>query len=318
MAIKPLHIAFQMDPMEEVNIKGDSTFALMHEAQERGHSLYHYLPDDLTFVDGVITAYAHPVTVQYEEGNHFTFGDPVILNLRSDIDVIQMRQDPPFDMHYITLTHLLELLGDDTLVVNNPAHVRNAPEKLFVTMFPDLMPPTMITRRLEDIEAFRAEHGEIIVKPLYGMGGAGVFHLREDDSNIHSLTELFFSTSREQLIIQKFLPEVKNGDKRIILVDGEFAGALNRIPADGEVRSNLAAGGRAAQTALTPREIEICDRLRPELKKRGMMFVGIDVIGDYLSEINVTSPTGIMAIKEFDGINVAAITWAAIEAKLEN
>lgn len=312
----PLRVAFQMDPMDGLNLKGDSTFALMAEAQDRGHQLYHILPDDVTYEDGRVMAFAHPVTVQYEDGNHYAFGEGVRLDLRTDIDVIQMRQDPPFDMHYITLTHLLELISDETLVINNPREVRNAPEKLFVTMFQDLMPPTMITRRLADMEAFRQKHGDIIIKPLYGMGGLGVFHLRPDDSNIHSLAELFQASSREQLIVQKFLPEVKAGDKRIILVDGEVAGAINRIPADGEVRSNLAVGGRAVKTDLTDRELEICERLKPELKKRGLIFVGIDVIGKYLTEINVTSPTGLMGIKDFNGINVAAMIWDAAEEKV--
>lgn len=313
---KSLTIAFQMDPMETIKIKGDSTFALMVEAQSRGHTLLHMAPDDVTYVAGDVLAHVRPVTVRYEQGNHFTFGPAKQVNLRSDVDVIQMRQDPPFDMHYITLTHLLELVSDQTLVVNNPREVRNAPEKLFVTDYQDLMPPTMITRNLADIESFRATYGDIIVKPLYGMGGAGVFHLRPEDSNLHSLTELFFASSREQLVVQKFLPEVKKGDKRIILVDGEVAGAINRIPAVGEVRSNLAVGGRAAKTDLTAREMEICERLKPELKRRGLIFVGIDVIGDYLTEINVTSPTGLMGIKEFNGTNVAALIWDAIEAKL--
>lgn len=312
----PLRIAFQMDPMQSINIKGDSTFALMVEAASRGHQLFHMLPDNVTYAEGRVLARVHPVTVQYEQGNHYKLGEEIQIDLAKDVDVIQMRQDPPFDMHYITLTHLLELISKDTLVVNNPREVRNAPEKLFVTDFHDLMPPTMITRNLRDMEDFRAKYGDIIVKPLYGMGGAGVFHLRPEDSNIHSLTELFFSASREQLMVQKFLPEVKKGDKRIILVDGEVAGAINRIPAEGEVRSNLAVGGRAAKTELTARELEICERLKPELKKRGLIFVGIDVIGDWLTEINVTSPTGLMGIKDFNGTNVAAMIWDAVESKL--
>ncbi|WND03644.1 glutathione synthase [Temperatibacter marinus] len=311
-----LNIAFQMDPMDGLNLAGDSTFALMEEAQSRGHTLYHYLPDALTYEEGKVTAHAHPVTVRYEEGDHYTFGDPIRLDLAQDVDVIQMRQDPPFDMHYITITHLLELIADQTLVINNPVEVRNAPEKLFVTQYRDLMPATMITRHVGDIEAFRKKYGDIIVKPLYGMGGAGVFHLRPEDSNLHSLTELFFASSREQLIAQQFLPEVKYGDKRIILVDGEVAGAINRIPAEGEVRSNLAVGGRAAKTGLTDREREICERLKPELQRRGLLFVGIDVIGDYLTEINVTSPTGLMGIKDFEGVNVAGMIWDAVESKV--
>lgn len=315
MVDSTLKVAFQMDPMETVNIDGDSTFVLMLEAQSRGYELWHYLVDDLSYRDGKVTAFARPVTVQREQGNHFKFGEAVVIDL-ADIDVVWMRQDPPFDMAYITATHLLELIHPKTLVVNNPAEVRNAPEKLFVTKFLDLMPPTLITRREEDIRAFRSDHGDIIVKPLYGNGGAGVFHLKEGDSNLGSLMEMFLAASREPVMVQRFLPEVVQGDKRIILIDGEAVGAINRVPADGEIRSNLVAGGTAVQSSLTPREQEICARLKPELKERGLVFVGIDVIGDWLTEINVTSPTGLQAVNKFDGVSLEASIWDALEAKL--
>ncbi len=315
MVNTPLKVAFQMDPMETVNINGDSTFVLMLEAQKRGYELWHYLVNDLSYRDGNVTALARPVTVRREPGNHFDFGEAVVIDL-ADVDIVWMRQDPPFDMAYITATHLLELIHPKTLVVNNPAEVRNAPEKLFVTKFLDLMPPTLITRREDDIRAFRADHGDIIVKPLYGNGGAGVFHLKEDDSNLGSLMEMFLEASREPVMVQRFLSEVVQGDKRIILIDGEAVGAINRIPADGEIRSNLVAGGTAVQSSLTPREQEICARLKPELKKRGLVFVGIDVIGDWLTEINVTSPTGLQAVNKFDGVSLEASIWDALEAKL--
>lgn len=316
MVTTSLKVAFQMDPMETLNIDGDSTFVLMLEAQSRGYELWHYLVDDLSYRDGKVTALARPVTVRREHGNHFDFGEEKIIDLSQDIDVVWMRQDPPFDMAYITATHLLELIHPETLVVNNPAEVRNAPEKLFVTKFLDLMPPTMITRREDDVKAFRAEHGDIIVKPLYGNGGAGVFHLKDNDSNLGSLMEMFLAASREPVMVQRFLPEVVQGDKRIILVDGEAVGAINRVPAEGEIRSNLVAGGTAVQSTLTPREQEICERLKPELKKRGLIFVGIDVIGDWLTEINVTSPTGLQSVNKFDGVSLEASIWDAIEAKL--
>lgn len=315
MAINSLKVAVQMDPMETVNINGDSTFVLMLEAQERGHKLWHYLVDDLTYDEGQVRTKARPVTVRREEGNHFTFGTEETINL-SDMDVVLMRQDPPFDMAYITATHLLDLVHPDTLVVNNPTEVRNAPEKLFVTQFLDLMPPTMITRREDEVKAFREKHGEIIIKPLFGNGGAGVFHLRENDSNLGSLMEMFLGLNREPIMVQKFLPDVVGGDKRIVLIDGEPAGAVNRIPAKGEIRSNLVAGGAAAKSILTEREQEICARLGPELKKRGLIFVGIDVIGDWLTEINVTSPTGLQSINAFDGVKLEADIWKAIEGKV--
>lgn len=316
MAAANLHVAFQMDPMEGINIEGDSTFVLMLEAQARGYTLWHYLAEDLSYKDGAVYAAARKVSVKREKGNHFkVLSDAVNLNLR-DVDVIWMRQDPPFDMSYITATHLLDLIADDTLVLNNPAEVRNAPEKLFVAQFKSLMPPTLITRSENEVKLFRAEHGEIIVKPLYGNGGAGVFHLKAEDSNLGSLMEMFLESSREPVMVQKFLPEVRQGDKRIILIDGEAVGAINRVPAAGEVRSNLVAGGTAVHSSLTPREQEICDTIGPDLKKRGLTFVGIDVIGDWLTEINVTSPTGLQSINKFDGVKLEARIWDAVESKL--
>ncbi len=316
MVSADLHVAFQMDPMEGVNIDGDSTFVLMLEAQARGYTLWHYLAEDLSYKDGDVYAAARKVSVRREKGNHFeVLSDDVNLNLRN-VDVIWMRQDPPFDMSYITATHLLDLIADETLVMNNPAEVRNAPEKLFVAKFKNLMPPTLITRSEDEVKAFRTEHGEIIVKPLYGNGGAGVFHLRADDSNLGSLMEMFLEGSREPVMVQKFLPEVRRGDKRIILIDGDAVGAINRVPADGEVRSNLVAGGKAVRSSMTEREREICDTIGPDLKTRGLTFVGIDVIGDWLTEINVTSPTGLQSINQFDGVKLEAQIWDAVENKL--
>jgi len=316
MVSTDLQVAFQMDPLEDVNIDGDSTFVLMLEAQARGYTLWHYLAEDLSYKDGEVYATARKVEVHRERGNHFKcLSDDVTLNLRK-VDVIWMRQDPPFDMAYITATHLLDLIEDDTLVMNNPAEVRNAPEKLFVAKFKSLMPPTLITRSEDEVKSFRAEHGEIIVKPLYGNGGVGVFHLKADDSNLGSLMEMFLESSREPVMVQKFLPEVRLGDKRIILIDGEAVGAINRVPADGEVRSNLVAGGTAVRSSLTEREQEICDTIGPDLKKRGLTFVGIDVIGDWLTEINVTSPTGLQAVNQFDGVTLEAQIWDAVEKKL--
>jgi len=315
MLERPLKVAFQMDIMQTVNIDGDSTFVLMLEAQKRGYELWHYLVEDLSYQDGCVTAAARPVSVQRKHGDHYEFGAEKTLDLRK-VDVIWMRQDPPFDMAYITATHLLDLIADDTLVLNNPAEVRNAPEKLFVTRFQDLMPATLITRREDEVRAFREKHGDIIVKPLYGNGGAGVFHLRKDDSNLSSLMEMFLEASAEPVMVQEFLPEVVRGDKRIILVNGEAVGAVNRVPATGEIRSNLVAGGAAEPSRLTEREQEICDRLKPELKKRGLLFVGIDVIGDWLTEINVTSPTGLQAINRFDGVKLESTIWDAVEVAL--
>ena len=310
----PLAVAVQMDPIDSIDISGDSTFALMLEAQRRGHSLFYYLPRTLAFRDGLVSASGHSVTVRDQKGDHFSLGDAARVDL-STMDVVLMRQDPPFDMGYITLTHLLEHIHPKTLVVNDPAQVRNAPEKLFVTGFKGLMPETLITRDAGELTAFRRDHGDIILKPLYGNGGAGVFRLTETDQNFASLLELFLQSFREPFIAQRYLPEVRNGDKRIILVDGVPVGAINRVPALGEVRSNMHVGGTPMPTELTPREREICAAIGPELKARGLLFTGIDVIGDWLTEINVTSPTGIRQVKRFGGADIAALIWDAIEAK---
>ncbi|HEV2747508.1 MAG TPA: glutathione synthase [Allosphingosinicella sp.] len=310
-----LRVAVQMDPLEGINIAGDSTFAIMLSAQARGHRLFHYQAADLSYRDGRVTAPAHPVTVRRTESDHFSFGEPAMLDLAEDIDVVLMRQDPPFDLAYITATHLLERIHPRTLVVNDPAAVRNAPEKLFVLDYAEFMPPTLVTRRLEEARAFHAEHGEVVVKPLYGNAGAAVFHVGRGDANLPALTELFGRVWREPFMVQAFLPDVAQGDKRIVLIDGKATGAINRLPKQGEIRSNLAAGGRAEPSGLTPREREICDRLGPELARRGLLFVGIDVIGGYLTEINVTSPTGIVAIDRFDGTDTPAMIWDAIEAR---
>lgn len=311
-----LRIAIQMDPVGPIDIMGDSSFALGLEAQARGHTLFHYLPTALTYDRGKVTAAAHPMELRREAGNHFTFGEPRVLDLRSDVDVILMRQDPPFDMGYITATHILEHVHPETLVVNDPAHVRNAPEKLLVTHFHHLMPETMITRDRAAIREFRKEFGDIIIKPLYGNGGAGVFHLRPDDSNLNSLMEMFEMQSREPVMVQRYMPEVRKGDKRIILVDGKAVGAINRVPADGETRSNMHVGGRPDKSGITPAEHKICEEIGPMLKERGLIFVGIDVIGDRLTEINVTSPTGIQEIDRYDGSNLAGLVWDAIEGRL--
>lgn len=310
-----LRVAVQMDPLETINLGGDSTFAVMLSAQARGHRLWHYLPSDLSYREGRVIARARPVTVQRVEGDHHRFGDWCELDLAEDVDVVLMRQDPPFDMAYITATHLLEMVQDRTLVVNDPAAVRNAPEKLFVLAFDDLMPPTLITRRLDEAMAFRAKHGEIVVKPLYGNAGAAVFHIGEKDANLSALVELFGHVWREPFMVQRYLPEVSLGDKRIVLVDGEPVGAINRLPRAGEIRSNLAAGGRAEATDLSPREQEICARIGPELARRGLVFVGIDVIAGHLTEINVTSPTGIVAIDRYNGTDTPARIWEAIERR---
>jgi glutathione synthase len=311
-----LTVAVQMDPIERVNIAGDSSFALMLKAQERGYTLYHYLADQLSWRDGRVIAHARSVSVRNVAGDHYTLGEARNLDLGSDVDVVLMRQDPPFDIGYITATHLLEMLDGETLVVNNPREVRNAPEKLFVTQFADLMPPTLITRRLEEVLAFRRRYGAIVVKPLHGNAGAAVFKLGEDDGNLPALVELFSNVWREPFMVQRFLPKVSDGDKRIVLVDGEIAGAINRLPKAGEIRSNLAAGGNAAKTQLTAREEEICARLGPELKRRGLLFVGIDVIDGNLTEINVTSPTGIVAIDRFNGTDTPGMIWDAILKRL--
>ena len=309
-----LTVAIQMDPIEKIDIGGDSTFALALEAQARGHSLLYYGPRDLTFREGLVTARVRSLTVRNVKGDHFTLGAPAV-HVLSRVDVVLMRQDPPFDMAYITATHILEKLQPKTLVVNDPFHVRNAPEKLFVTMFKDLMPPTLITTDREEIRSFRSEHHDIILKPLYGNGGAGVFRVKGDDENLAALLEMFTQFYREPVIVQRYVPEVRQGDKRILLVDGEFAGAINRVPAKGEARSNMHVGGRAEATTLTPREQEICAALSPELKSRGLVFTGIDVIGSYLTEINVTSPTGIQEVKRFGGPDAAKLVWDAIERR---
>ncbi len=312
-----LTIAVQMDPLETINISGDSTFALMLKAQERGHRLFHYLADAMTWHDGRLTADAHPVKVQPVAEDHFRLGDRTSIDLGSDADVILMRQDPPFDLGYITATHLLERIKDETLVVNDPAAVRNAPEKVWVLDFERFMPATMLSRSLAAARRFHNQHGEIVIKPLHGNAGKAVFKIGADGGNLAPLLELFNATYREPHVLQAFLPEVAEGDKRIVLVDGEVAGAINRIPARGDIRSNLAAGGSAEASQLTDTEQEICAALGPELKRRGLLFVGIDVIGGrWLTEINVTSPTGIVAIDKFNGTDTAGLIWDAIEARV--
>ncbi|WP_316862309.1 glutathione synthase [uncultured Cohaesibacter sp.] len=311
---RKLKVAFQMDHIKGINIAGDSTFAMMLEAQTRGHEIHHYTVDTMAMENGKVFATVESVEVRDEVGNHFTLGEPVRRNL-ADFDVIHMRQDPPFDMGYISATHMLERIHPKTLVVNDPASVRNAPEKIFVTHFPDLMPPTIITRSEAELLAFKEKHGEIVMKPLYGHGGAAVFRLGREDPNFGSLVALFGDIFREPWVAQKFLPDVKDGDKRIILVDGEPAGAVNRIPAEHDLRSNMVRGGAAAKTELTKREREICARIGPSLKEMGFILVGIDVIGGYLTEINVTSPTGIRSIQKLSGIDIAAMIWDNIEMK---
>lgn len=309
-----LKVAVQMDPIEKINIQGDSTFALMLEAQARGHELFYYTPDKLSMLNGEIFATVQPVTVRDEKGRHCTLGEAARRNLR-EMDVVLLRQDPPFDLAYITSTHLLERIHPHTLVVNNPRFVRESPEKIFVTEFPQLMPATLITRDKAEIESFRAQHGDVVMKPLYGNGGAAVFKVSEKDPNFGSLFDLFSVTFREPWVVQRFLPEVKQGDKRIILVDGVAKGAVNRVPAENDIRSNMVRGGAAETTMLTPREQEICNTIGPALKERGLLFTGIDVIDGNLTEINVTSPTGIRAIKRLGGPDLAVAIWDAIEAK---
>ncbi|MGD9737821.1 MAG: glutathione synthase [Bauldia sp.] len=310
-----LTIAVQMDHVAGINIAGDSTFALMLEAQRRGHRLLHYTPDRLSLREGHVVARVEPLEVADEKGRHFALGAPMPYEL-GQADVVLLRQDPPFNMAYISTTFLLERIHPRTLVVNDPIWVRNAPEKLFVTEFPDLMPPTLITRDATEIRAFREEHGDIIIKPLYGNGGAGVFRLTEGDQNLGSLLEIFAAAFPEPYVVQRYLPEVRRGDKRIILVEGEPVGAINRVPAADETRSNMHVGGRPEPTELTDREREICSRIGPALRERGLVFAGIDVIGDWLTEINVTSPTGIREIRRFGGADIAALVWDAIEARL--
>ena len=312
-----LTVAIQMDPIDRIDINGDSTFALALEAQSRGHGLLYYGPRDLTFRDGKVTAWARPLTVKAVKGDHFTLGEGSVRDL-AGVDVVLMRQDPPFDMAYITATHILERIHPKTLVVNNPAHVRNAPEKLFVTEFAEFIPPTLITSDLREIRVFRDEHKDIILKPLYGNGGAGVFRVKQDDENFGALMEMFTLFYREPVIVQRYLPQVRQGDKRIILVDGEFAGAINRVPAEGEARSNMHVGGKPVATELTAREKAICAAIGPELKRRGLIFTGIDVIGDYMTEINVTSPTGIHEVRRFGGADIAALVWDAVEKRKAN
>ena len=309
-----LAVAIQMDPIETIDINGDSTFVLALEAQARGHALFHYLPRHLFFREGRVYARVRPLSVRRERGNHATLGSAEVIDLAT-MDIVLMRQDPPFDMAYITATHLLEHVHPQTLVVNDPVHVRNAPEKLFVTHFEGLLPPTLITSDPIEIAAFRAEHKDIIVKPLFGNGGAGVFHITPGDENLNALLELFTQLFREPVIVQRYLPEVREGDKRIILIDGEPAGAVNRVPKAGEARSNLHVGGTAAKATLTAREREICEAIGPTLRERGLIFVGIDVIGTFLTEINVTSPTGLQEINRFDGVKLEAGIWDAIERR---
>ncbi len=309
-----MKIAFQMDPIQTVNINADSTFRIAEEAQARGHELFFYTPDHLAFQEGKVTARGQNFTVQRVQGQHADLSEMQEVDL-ADFDVIWLRQDPPFDMHYITTTHLLDLIHPETLVVNDPFWVRNYPETLLVLRFPDLTPPTTVARDLETIKAFKKKHGDVILKPLYGNGGAGVFRLDQNDRNLASLHEVFTGFSREPLIVQKFLPDVSNGDKRVILVDGEPIGAINRVPAKGETRSNMHVGGRPEKVGLTERDRRICAAIGPLLREKGQIFVGIDVIGDYLTEINVTSPTGIQELERFDGINAAEKIWEAIEAR---
>lgn len=310
----PMKIAVQMDHISTVSIMGDTSFALSLEAQRRGHQLFHYTPERLSLRDGKVFARIEEMTVRDEEKNHFSLGGQVRTDL-SEMDVILLRQDPPFDMNYITTTHMLERIHPKTLVVNDPAWVRNSPEKIFVTEFPDLMPETLITKDVREVDAFRKEFGDIIIKPLYGNGGAGVFHLNEADRNLTSLLEMFSQMFREPFIVQRYLKDVRKGDKRIILIDGEPVGAVNRVPSEGESRSNMHVGGRAEKSELTEREREICARIGPSLKERGFILVGIDVIGDYMTEINVTSPTGIREIKRFGGADIASLFWDAVEGK---
>ncbi len=308
------NVAVQMDHVSSIQIAGDSTFAMSLEAQERGYKLFHYTPDRLSLRDGEVYATVEPMTLRDVKGDHFDLGEPERVNLAT-MDVVLLRQDPPFDMSYITSTHLLERIHPKTLVVNDPAWVRNSPEKIFVTEFPDLMPKTLITRDPGEIRAFREELGDVIIKPLYGNGGAGVFHLTKEDRNLSSLLEMFSEQFREPFIAQEYLPDVRKGDKRIILIDGEAVGAINRIPAEHDSRSNMHVGGRAEHSELTDREKEICARIGPALRERGFLLVGIDVIGDYLTEINVTSPTGIREVKKFGGADISALLWDAIESK---
>ncbi|MCL4766193.1 MAG: glutathione synthase [Hyphomicrobiaceae bacterium] len=311
----PLEIACQMDPIDRIDIRGDSTFALLLEAQRRGHDLFYYTPPNLALDGSRLIARGSSLAVEDRVGDHYRLSDGRLVDL-SEQDVVLLRQDPPFDMAYITTTHLLERIHPGTLVVNDPASVRNAPEKVWVLEFQDLMPPTLVTRNPEDVKDFRQRYGDIILKPLYGNGGAAVFRIAPVDTNLNSLIELFQTVFREPFMVQQYRPEVRGGDKRIILIDGEVVGAVNRVPAPDETRSNMHVGGVAQPTELTARDIEICERLKPELKRRGLIFTGIDVIGPYLTEINVTSPTGIRQIEDFGGPDVSALFWDAVEARV--
>ncbi|HEY9078627.1 glutathione synthase [Magnetovibrio sp.] len=310
-----LKVALQMDPITGVDIDADSTFVIGLEAQNRGHELFYYHPDDLLYEDGRVMAHAQRLELRRELGNHCTLGTPELVDL-STMDVVWLRQDPPFDMAYLTTTYLLDMLPDSTLVVNNPTQVRANPEKLYIARFPDLVPPTLVTRNVAHIKAFREKHSDIIVKPLYGNGGAGVFHVKPDDENLGSLLEMFLNGSREPIVVQAYLKDVRQGDKRIILIDGEPVGAINRIPPEGEARSNMHAGGTPEPCKLNERDLEICAAIGGDLKARGLIFAGIDVIGNYLTEINVTSPTGLQEIRRFDGVALEQKIWDAIEAKL--
>ena len=309
-------VALQMDPIETIDVNGDSSFVLGLEAQNRGYDLVHYLPNDLSLIDGKVVARVRPLTLTKGVQPFFALGTPMKLNL-AEATIVLMRQDPPFDMSYVTLTHMLEHIHPKTLVVNDPFHVRNAPEKLLVTLFPHLMPKTLITRNAQEIHAFRNEFKDIIIKPLYGNGGTGVFHITPEDENLNVVLEMFQQTFREPFIIQRYLPEVRQGDKRIILVDGKAMGAINRIPVAGESRSNMHVGGHVEASALTKRDREICETIGPVLQERGLIFTGIDVIGDFLTEINVTSPTGLQEIARFNGVNLEKNIWDAIEARCQ-
>lgn len=311
-----LKVALQMDPVENIDIDADSTFVIGLEAQLRGYELYCYHPDDLMYEGGRVLANARRLELRYEHGNHFTLGHEELIDLKT-LDVVWLRQDPPFDMAYITSTYLLDMVHPNTLVVNNPTEVRRNPEKLYIARFPDLIPPSLVSRNVDAIKAFRAKHEDIIVKPLYGNGGWGVFHIKPDDENLNTLLEMHMAASREPLMVQAYIPAVRQGDKRIILIDGEPLGAINRVPPEGEARSNMHAGGTPEPCALTTRDMEICTAIGQDLRDRGLIFAGIDVIGDYLTEINVTSPTGLQEIRRFDGVALEENLWDAIEARLK-
>jgi glutathione synthase len=314
---RDLRIAVQMDPIEGINIDGDTTFAMIEEAQKRGYQILTYQVETLSWREGAVSARARPVTVRRVKGDHVTFGDEVEIDLANDVDVILMRQDPPFDMGYITAAHILEFLKGKTLVVNDPFWVRSSPEKIVPLLFPDLMPPTLVTRDRKAIDRFRIDHGDIVIKPLYGNAGAAVFRIKPEDGNLGALLDLFFATSNEPVMVQGFVPGVFDGDKRIMLIDGEPVGAINRVPKGNDIRSNLAVGGTAHDVKLSQADLEICTRIGPTLKERGLLFVGIDVIAGRLTEINVTSPTGAMAILAFSGVNCTALMWDAIERRLD-